>query len=39
VVTEENIKGLSSWTLPSGTLGLGTPDAVGRWGDAFIVQQ
>lgn len=38
VVTADNVKGLSSWTLPSGNLGLGTPDAVGRWGQAFIVQ-
>jgi len=38
VATEDNVKGLNSWTLPSGSLGLGTPDAQGRWGDAFIVQ-
>ena len=38
VATDDNIEGLDSWTLPDGTLGLGTPNAEARWADAYIAQ-
>ena len=38
VATQDNIFGLDSWTLPDGAVGLGTPNAEGRWADAYITQ-
>ena len=31
-----SIKGINSWTLPSGELGVGIPDAAVRWQEAFV---
>ena len=34
--TESNVLGLSSWHVPSGELGIGFPNAEGRWAEVFI---
>jgi peptide/nickel transport system substrate-binding protein len=34
--TESNIVGLNSWHVPSGELGIGFPNAEGRWSEVFI---
>jgi hypothetical protein len=36
VATEPGIKGINSWTLPSGELGVGIPDAAVRWQEVFV---
>ena len=36
VAHEPNIKGINSWTLPSGELGVGIPDAAVRWQEVFV---
>jgi peptide/nickel transport system substrate-binding protein len=36
VAVEPNIKGVNSWTLPSGELGVGIPDAAVRWQEVFV---
>jgi len=36
LITDDNIKGLNSWELPDGTLGVGHPNAEGRWAQAWI---
>jgi peptide/nickel transport system substrate-binding protein len=36
IVTEENVKGLASWEMPDGTLGIGVPGAITRYSQAFI---
>ena len=33
---ESNILGLNSWHVPSGELGIGFPNAEGRWAEVFI---
>lgn len=33
---ESNVLGLNSWHLPSGELGIGFPNAEGRWAEVFI---
>ncbi|MEL6981820.1 MAG: ABC transporter substrate-binding protein [Actinomycetota bacterium] len=35
-ITEDNIMGLNSWTLPNGSLGAGLPNVEGRWHSAWI---
>lgn len=39
VAIEAGIKGVNSWTLPSGELGSGIPDAQVRWQEVFISDQ
>jgi len=39
VAVETGIKGVNSWTLPSGELGSGIPDARVRWQEVFISDQ
>jgi peptide/nickel transport system substrate-binding protein len=39
IAVEPNIKGLTSWTLPDGELGVGTPSAEPRWQEVFISDQ
>ncbi|MGA0218490.1 MAG: ABC transporter substrate-binding protein, partial [Ilumatobacteraceae bacterium] len=34
--TESSIVGLNSWHVPSGELGIGFPNAEGRWAEVFI---
>jgi len=34
--TDTNILGLNSWHVPSGDLGIGFPNAEGRWSEVFI---
>jgi len=36
VATEPNVKGIISWDLPSGELGVGIPDAAVRWQEVFV---
>ena len=36
VAHEPNIKGINSWTLPSGELGVGIPGAAVRWQEVFV---
>ena len=36
VAAEPGIKGINSWTLPSGELGVGIPDAAVRWQEVFV---
>ncbi|MEM9467003.1 MAG: ABC transporter substrate-binding protein [Actinomycetota bacterium] len=36
LIVDSSIKGLNSWSLPSGTLGVGHPNAEGRWAQAWI---
>ena len=36
IATESNIVGLNSWNLPDGTLGIGFPNAEGRWHQVSI---
>jgi hypothetical protein len=36
VAVEPGIKGVNSWTLPDGSLGIGIPDAQVRWQEVFI---
>ncbi len=36
VAHQPGIKGINSWTLPSGELGVGIPDAAVRWQEVFI---
>ncbi|MDA0299183.1 MAG: ABC transporter substrate-binding protein [Actinobacteria bacterium] len=36
IATESNIFGLNSWHVPSGELGIGFPNAEGRWSEVFI---
>ncbi len=38
IATQANVVGLSGWTLPDGSLGVGHPAAEGRWGQVFIQQ-
>jgi ABC-type transport system substrate-binding protein len=38
VATEPNVKGIVSWDLPSGELGVGIPDAAVRWQEVFVSQ-
>lgn len=33
---DANIQGLNSWHMPSGELGIGHPNAEGRWGEVWI---
>ncbi len=35
-ITGSDVRGLNSWTLPSGTLGIGLPNVEGRWHSAWI---
>ena len=35
-ITDSNIMGLNSWTLPDGQLGAGLPNVEGRWHSAWI---
>ena len=39
VAVQPGIKGINSWTLPSGELGAGIPDAQVRWQEVFISNQ
>ena len=34
--TESNVSGLNGWHLPNGDLGIGFPDAEGRWVEVFL---
>ena len=36
LIVEASIMGLNSWELPDGTLGVGHPNAEGRWAQAYI---
>lgn len=36
IATEDNVVGLNSWSLPDGTLGVGHPNAEGRWSQVYI---
>ena len=36
LIVDDSIVGLNSWVLPSGDLGIGHPNAEGRWGQAWI---
>ncbi|MGB1654225.1 MAG: ABC transporter substrate-binding protein [Acidimicrobiales bacterium] len=36
LIVDASIKGLNSWEFPDGTLGIGHPSAVGRWGQAWL---
>ena len=36
IAHEPDVKGINSWTLPSGELGTGIPDAAVRWQEVFI---
>lgn len=36
LITDANLMGLNTWTLPDGSLGEGLPNAVGRWHAAWI---
>ncbi len=36
LVIDPSIQGLSGWHLPSGTLGNGTPAAIGQWREVWI---
>lgn len=38
IATTPDVKGLVSWTLPSGSLGIGVENATTRWGDVYISQ-
>ena len=35
-ITDANVQGLNTWTLPDGTLGAGLPNVEGRWHSAWI---
>ena len=35
LIADASIQGLNSWEFPDGTLGIGHPGAVGRWGQAW----
>ena len=39
IAAEENIRGVNNWTLPSGALGEGTPDAQTYFAEMFISGQ
>ena len=38
IATTPDVKGLVSWTLPSGSLGIGVQEAITRWADVWISQ-
>jgi len=38
IATDADVKGINSWELPDGTLGVGHPNAEGRWVQAWIDQ-
>jgi peptide/nickel transport system substrate-binding protein len=38
IAADENIRGIDSWTLPSGSLGNGTPGALTFFNEIFVVQ-
>ncbi|MEM8621478.1 MAG: ABC transporter substrate-binding protein [Actinomycetota bacterium] len=36
IATADDVQGLNSWELPSGSLGIGIPDALGIWSQVFV---
>ncbi len=39
IATDENIRGVNNWTLPSGDLGNGTPGALTFFTEMFVSEQ
>ena len=38
IATESNLFGINGWTLPSGEVGIGFPNAEGRWAEVWQVE-
>ena len=36
IATESNLSGINGWTLPSGEVGIGFPNAEGRWAEVWL---